>query len=81
MKDKILAIIADILSINQSKLKLKMRFIEDLKFDSLDFASMFYELENEFKLNIDMENFLKCQAIDDIVKYITYEKKMEVKND
>lgn len=71
--DKILDIIADILIINKNKLSIDNLFLEDLNFDSLDFASMYYQLESIFDITVDMEKFLQCKSIQDIIFYVNSE--------
>ena len=42
----------------------------DLNLDSLDMLEIIFELENEYKIDIDAEIFSELKTIEDVVDYV-----------
>ncbi len=74
--DKIKPIIAERLSIDESKITEKSSFIEDLGADSLDTVELIMQLEEAFDIQIPDEDAEKLTTVGDVIKYIeTHAKK------
>ena len=71
-QEKITEIIIDKLGVEESKITLEAKFIEDLGADSLDTVELIMQFEEEFSIEIpdeDAENLLSVgQAVDYITK-------------
>lgn len=65
--DKIKAVIASQLGIEEGEIKLETSF-EDLGVDSLDLFQIIIELEEEF--NVQIEDAESIKTVEDAVKYI-----------
>ncbi|MGM9974079.1 MAG: acyl carrier protein [Clostridiaceae bacterium] len=68
--DKIKAIIADKLSIDEDTISLDSSFTEDLSADSLDIVELIMALEDEFDLEIPDEDAEGIVTVGDVVDYI-----------
>ena len=68
--DKVKAIIADKLSIDEDTISLDSSFTEDLSADSLDIVELIMALEDEFDLEIPDEDAEGIVTVGDIVDYI-----------
>jgi acyl carrier protein len=68
--DKVKSIIAERLSIDESKITEPSSFIEDLGADSLDTVELIMQLEEEFNIQIPDEDAEKISTVGDAVKYI-----------
>jgi acyl carrier protein len=68
--DKIKAVIADKLSIDEEEIKMDSSFIDDLGADSLDIVELVMALEDEFDLEIPDEEAEKISTVADVVEYI-----------
>lgn len=68
--DKIKAIIADKLSIDEDTISLDSSFSEDLSADSLDIVELIMALEDEFDLEIPDEDAEGIVTVGDVVDYI-----------
>jgi acyl carrier protein len=74
--DKVKSIIAERLSIDESKINETSSFIEDLGADSLDTVELIMQLEEAFSIQIPDEDAEKISTVGDAVKYIeTHAKK------
>ncbi len=73
--DKVKSIIAERLSIDESKVNENSSFIEDLGADSLDTVELIMQLEEAFNLQIPDEDAEKISTVGDAVKYIEEHKK------
>ena len=73
-QEKITEIIIDKLSVEESKITLEAKFIDDLGADSLDTVELIMQFEEEFSIEIpdnDAENLLSVgQAVDYISKML-----------
>jgi len=71
--NKVKAIIAERLSIDESKITESSSFIEDLGADSLDTVELIMQLEEAFNIQIPDEDAEKISTVGDAVKYIEKE--------
>ena len=67
---KIKEIIIDKLSIEESKITLEARFIEDLGADSLDTVELIMQFEEEFDIEISDEDAEKLITVGSSIDYI-----------
>lgn len=70
MFEKVKAIIADKLSIEEDEITMESSFIEDLGADSLDIVELIMALEDEFELEIPDEEAENITTVADVVEYI-----------
>ncbi|MBP7553305.1 MAG: acyl carrier protein [Spirochaetes bacterium] len=68
--DKVKSIIAERLSIDESKIAMGSSFIDDLGADSLDTVELIMQLEEAFGIQIPDEDAEKIATVGDAVKYI-----------
>ena len=68
--DKVKSIIAERLSVDESKVTEGSSFIEDLGADSLDTVELIMQLEEAFGIQIPDEDAEKIATVGDAVKYI-----------
>lgn len=68
--EKVKAIIADKLSIEEDEITMESSFIEDLGADSLDIVELIMALEDEFELEIPDEEAENISTVADVVEYI-----------
>ena len=68
--DKLKAIIAEQLSIDESVINMDTNLMKDLEADSLDAVEIIMALEEEYDIEIPDEEAEKFQTVDDIVKYV-----------
>jgi acyl carrier protein len=73
--EKIKPIIAERLSVDESKITENASFIEDLGADSLDTVELIMQLEEAFDIQIPDEDAEKISTVGDVVKYIEGHKK------
>lgn len=64
------SIIAERLSVDESKITDSSSFIEDLGADSLDTVELIMQLEEAFNIQIPDEDAEKISTVGDVVKYI-----------
>ncbi len=69
--EKIKAIIADRLGIDENEIKLESSFVDDLGADSLDVVELVMALEEEFEVEIPDEDAEKVGTVNDVVKYVS----------
>ena len=67
---KIKEIIIDKLGIEESKITLEARFIEDLGADSLDTVELIMQFEEEFDIEISDEDAEKLTTVGNSIDYI-----------
>lgn len=68
--NKVKALIAEQMNIDESKISPDSNIIKDLGADSLDIVEMLMNVESEWGLVIDDEDVPKLQRIKDVVAYI-----------
>ena len=68
---RIKEIIIDKLGIEESKITLKARFIEDLGADSLDTVELIMQFEEEFDIEISDDDAEKLTTVGSSIDYIT----------
>ena len=68
---KIKEIIIDKLGIEENKITLEARFIEDLGADSLDTVELIMQFEEEFDIEISDEDAEKLTTVGSSIDYIT----------
>ena len=73
--DKVRSVIAERLSIDESKITESSSFIEDLGADSLDTVELIMQLEEAFDMQIPDEDAEKLTTVGDAIKYIEEHKK------
>ena len=70
MFEKVKALIADKLSINEDEITMESAFVDDLNADSLDIVELIMALEDELDMEIpdeDAENFV---TVGDVVRFV-----------
>ena len=72
--DEVKAVIAEVMKIDVSGVKLDTRFIEDLKADSMDQFFLIDGFSEKFKLTIPDEDARQIKAVSDVVTYIDNKK-------
>ncbi len=75
IEEKVKEIIANQLSIEESKLKATTNIAEELGADSLDLVEILMSLEDEFGISIPDESIPTIKTIKDIVEFIEQNKK------
>ena len=68
---RIKEIIIDKLGIEESKISLEARFIEDLGADSLDTVELIMQFEEEFDIEISDDDAEKLTTVGNSIDYIT----------
>ena len=70
MLEKLTAIIADTLSVEEDIIKEETSLKEDLDADSLDFVELVMNIEENFGVCIDEEDTAKIKTVQDILDYL-----------
>ena len=70
MFEKVKALIADKLSINENEITMESAFIDDLNADSLDIVELIMALEDELDMEIPDEDAEGFVTVGDVVKYV-----------
>ena len=70
MFEKVKALIADKLSINEDEITMESAFVDDLNADSLDIVELIMALEEEFDIEVPDEEAEKITTVGDVVEYI-----------
>ena len=70
VEQKVISIIADQLSVDESAVKPEASFINDLGADSLDTVELIMALEEEFGIEISDEEAEKIQTVQVAIDYI-----------
>lgn len=68
--EKVRKLIAEELSIDESKITLESRLSEDLGADSLDAVELIMALEDEFGVQVENEDAQNIRTVGDIVKLL-----------
>lgn len=66
--EKIVEIIANVMTLDKSTLTMETSFKDDLKADSLDVVEIIMEVENEFGVEISDEEIVNYNTIGDVVR-------------
>ncbi|MDR1066135.1 MAG: acyl carrier protein [Clostridiales bacterium] len=69
--EKVKAIIAEQMNIEEDKITPESSFTEDLGADSLDIFQIISELEEEFGIEVSTEDAEKIKTVGDAVNYIS----------
>lgn len=70
MFEKIRALVAENLNVEESEITMTTSFKDDLKADSLDLFEMVMALEDEFGVEIPSEDLEGLTNIGDVIKYV-----------
>lgn len=70
MFERIQAIIADKLSIDEASVTMDASFIDDLNADSLDIVELIMALEDELDMEIPDEDVENFKTVGDVVNYV-----------
>lgn len=68
--EKIKAILADQLDVEEDAIKMEASIMDDLGADSLDIADIVMSLEEEFDIEVPDDQLQNLKVVGDIVKYI-----------
>ncbi|HHY96659.1 acyl carrier protein [Acholeplasma equifetale] len=68
--DKVKNIIAEELSIDESKIQLDSRLIEDLGADSIDAVQLMMRVEEEFDIEVSDEVLSELKSVKELVSYL-----------
>lgn len=71
LESKVIAIIAEQLSLREGDVTLESRFVDDLGADSLDIVELVMEIEEEFGVEIPDEDIENITCVKDAVKQIS----------
>ncbi len=70
MLDKMKEIICEYVEIDPDQITEDSRFIEDLGFNSYDVMCMMGDAEDNFDIEIDQEEAVKCKTVGDFLTYL-----------
>ena len=70
MFEKVKAIIAEKLSVDQDEIKLESSIVDDLGADSIDLIELIMNLEEEYGISISDEEAVKLKTVGDVVDFI-----------
>ena len=68
--DKIKAIRAEQLGVDESEVKPETHLMKDLEADSLDAVEIIMAIEDEFDIEVPDEDAEKFQTVNDIISYV-----------
>ena len=68
--EKIKAILAESLSLDENDIKPESHLINDLGINSLELADLVFRCEDEFDIEIDDKATSKFETVGDVVKYL-----------
>lgn len=69
-EEKVIEIIAEFLDIDKGEITGTSDLREDLNADSLDFAELVMEIEEEFDIEAPEEKLAKIKTVGDIAKFV-----------
>ena len=72
---KVTAVIVEVLKVDEKEIKEDVRFVEDLKADSMDQFFLIDGFCEKFDININDEDARTIKTVGDAVKYIDSHKK------
>jgi acyl carrier protein len=67
---KVRKVVAEVFKLEESKISLQTKFMDDLKAESLDIITLLMEFEEAFDKRIPDEDAEKLLSVEDAVKYI-----------
>jgi acyl carrier protein len=67
---KVKKVVAEVFKVEESRITLETKFIDDLKAESLDIITLLMEFEEAFDKRIPDEDAEKLLSVQDAVKYI-----------
>jgi len=67
---KVRKVVAEVFKVEESRILLETKFMEDLKAESLDIITLLMEFEEAFDKRIPDEDAEKLLSVQDAVKYI-----------
>ncbi len=67
---KVRKVVAEVFKVEESKISLTTKFMDDLKAESLDIITLLMEFEEAFEKRIPDEDAEKLLSVQDAVKYI-----------
>ncbi len=70
MLEKVKSIIAEQLGLNASEITLTSNFKEDLGADSLDLTELVMMLEDEYSIDIPVDDMADIVTVEDILNYL-----------
>ncbi len=70
IEQKVIAIVAEQLSVDKAEISRNTSFVNDLNADSLDTVELVMELEDEFDLTIPDEEAEKLKTVGEAIDYI-----------
>ena len=68
--DTVKSMIAKQLKVDESKITLESRLVEDLKADSANVMVMIMDLEDQFSIMVEDDQIMKMKTVGDVVDYI-----------
>lgn len=74
MFEEIKAKIAELLNVSEDSITPQSNLITDLKADSMDIATLLFEVEEQYGIEIDEEDLESLKTVGDIVLYIQNKK-------
>jgi acyl carrier protein len=69
-QDRVIELVADVLSLNSAKVFPESRFVEDLGADSLDAVELVLAIEEMFSIEISDEKAETLLTVTDVVEYV-----------
>jgi acyl carrier protein len=73
--EKIKGVVASQMGVEESKIQMESKFIDDLGADSLDLYQVIMNLEEQFGIEIPSEDAEKIKTVGDAVAYVESKKK------
>ncbi len=70
LEDKVKAIIAEKLAIDEDSITMQSSFVNDLKADSMDILDLVSAFEEEFDITIPDEKGRSFETVEDVVDYL-----------
>ncbi len=70
IKDKVIKLIADKLSVETEEVVPEASFVDDLGADSLDLVELIMSMEEEFDIEISDEDAEEIQTVQDAMDYV-----------
>lgn len=70
MFEKMKEIVCEYVEVEPEEITEESRFIEDLGFNSYDVMCMMGDAEDNFDIEIDQEEAVKCKTVGDLLEYL-----------